>query len=51
MASVFSVASVWVPAVSQLHGYAWLLGALMGAVLHYLLMRNAPVLQASPRQS
>ncbi|MEH6566547.1 MAG: NCS1 family nucleobase:cation symporter-1 [Halopseudomonas sp.] len=41
VASTFSVASVWVPAVSDLHGYAWLLGALLGAVLHYLLMRNA----------
>ena len=47
IASVFSVASVWVPAVSQLHGYAWLLGALLGAVLHYLLMRNAAALHAS----
>ena len=45
VASVFSVASVWVPAVSQLHGYAWLLGALMGAVLHYLLMRDTPAQQ------
>ena len=44
VASVFSVASVWVPAVSQLHGYAWLLGALLGAVLHYALMHNAAAL-------
>ncbi|UJJ33006.1 NCS1 family nucleobase:cation symporter-1 [Halopseudomonas maritima] len=45
VASVFSVASVWVPVLSQLHGYAWLLGALLGAVLHYLLMRNTPTKQ------
>lgn len=45
VASVFSVASVWVPVLSQLHGYAWLLGALMGAVLHYLLMRDTPAQQ------
>ncbi len=38
--SMFSVASVWAPALSQLSGYAWLLGALLGAVLHYGLMRG-----------
>ena len=38
--SMFSVASVWVPALSQLSGYAWLLGALLGAVLHYGLMHG-----------
>ncbi|OEC36426.1 nucleobase:cation symporter-1, NCS1 family [Pseudomonas cuatrocienegasensis] len=43
VASVFSVASVWVPVLSDLSGYAWLFGALLGAVLHYLLMRKEVV--------
>lgn len=40
VASVFSVASVWMPGLSQLAGYGWILGALLGAALHYGLMRN-----------
>lgn len=41
VAAVFSVASVWWPALSALSGYAWLLGALLGAVFYYLLMKRA----------
>ncbi|MDW5378009.1 NCS1 family nucleobase:cation symporter-1 [Halomonas sp. HP20-15] len=41
VAALFSVASVWWPTLSVLSGYAWLLGALLGAVLYYLLMRRA----------
>jgi nucleobase:cation symporter-1, NCS1 family len=40
VASVFSVASVWTPGLSQLSGYAWIFGALLGAALHYGLMRG-----------
>lgn len=40
IASVFSVASVWAPSLGSLSGYAWLLGAVLGAALHYLLMRK-----------
>ncbi|MGK9066629.1 NCS1 family nucleobase:cation symporter-1 [Stutzerimonas chloritidismutans] len=40
IASIFSVASVWTPGLESLSGFAWLLGALFGAVLHYLLMRK-----------
>ncbi|MGB3597336.1 NCS1 family nucleobase:cation symporter-1 [Pseudomonas neustonica] len=47
VASIFSVASVWTPALSQLQGYSWLLGALLGAVLHYALMHNAAALHAA----
>ena len=48
VAAVFSVASVWWPALSVLSGYAWLLGALLGAVFYYLLMkRTTPSLAAS----
>ncbi|WP_217476215.1 NCS1 family nucleobase:cation symporter-1 [Stutzerimonas stutzeri] len=40
ISSVFSVASVWMPGMESLSGFAWLLGALFGAVVHYLLMRK-----------
>jgi NCS1 family nucleobase:cation symporter-1 len=40
IASLFSVASVWMPGLSELAGYGWILGALLGAGLHYLLMRG-----------
>jgi len=40
VSSIFSVASVWTPGLESLSGFAWLLGALFGAVVHYLLMRK-----------
>ena len=40
VSALFSVASVWVPGLESLSGFAWLLGALFGGVLHYGLMRN-----------
>lgn len=40
MAALFSVCTVWVPALSQLSGYGWVIGALLGGVLHLFLMRN-----------
>lgn len=40
VASVFSVASVWTPGLNELSGYSWLFGAMLGALLHYLLMRK-----------
>jgi len=40
IASVFSVASVWTPGLEALSGFAWLLGALFGGLLHWLLMRR-----------
>ncbi|MDD2875498.1 MAG: NCS1 family nucleobase:cation symporter-1 [Azoarcus sp.] len=43
-ASVFSVMSVWTPALAALSGFSWLFGALLGAVLHLVLMRRARVL-------
>lgn len=44
-ASLFSVASVWTPALAAMSGFSWLFGALLGAVLHLTLMsrrRAAP---------
>jgi NCS1 family nucleobase:cation symporter-1 len=40
VAATFSVASVWLPALASWAGFAWLLGAALGAVLHYALMRG-----------
>ncbi|WP_309083501.1 NCS1 family nucleobase:cation symporter-1 [Chelativorans sp.] len=44
IAAVFSVASVWVPALTALSGFAWLIGAALGGALHYALMRGHPAL-------
>lgn len=38
VAAIFSVAAVWVPALNALEGYAWLLGAFLGALFYFLLM-------------
>jgi NCS1 family nucleobase:cation symporter-1 len=35
-AAVFSVASVWMPVLQDLSGYAWLIGAALGSVFYYL---------------
>lgn len=44
-AAIFSVASVWVPALADLSGFAWVIGAALGAVTHYALSRNSQVVQ------
>ncbi|WP_415259180.1 NCS1 family nucleobase:cation symporter-1 [Thauera phenylacetica] len=49
VASVFSVASVWTPALAAWAGFSWMFGALLGAMLHLALMsRKAPVAAAQP---
>ncbi|XKK42063.1 NCS1 family nucleobase:cation symporter-1 [Nocardiopsis sp. ARC36] len=40
VASLFSVAAVWLPALAGLSGYAWLLGAFLGGLAHYALART-----------
>jgi len=37
IAGIFSVATVWHPALSSMGGYAWIIGAALGAILHYLM--------------
>jgi len=37
IAGVFSVATVWHPALSWMGGYAWIIGAALGSILHYLM--------------
>lgn len=41
IAAIFSIASVWLPALQGLSGFAWLIGAALGGFLHYMLMRNS----------
>ncbi|WP_040240531.1 cytosine permease [Chromohalobacter japonicus] len=38
--ALFSLASVWVPALAALEGFAWLLGAGLGGACYYALMRG-----------
>lgn len=40
IAAIFSVATVWLPALSQLSGYGWVIGAVLGGLLHLLLQRG-----------
>ena len=37
IAGIFSVATVWHPVLSWMGGYAWIIGAALGAILHYLM--------------
>ncbi len=39
IAAVFSVATVWVPALAELAGYGWVIGAVLGGALHIALAR------------
>ncbi|MCR4268084.1 NCS1 family nucleobase:cation symporter-1 [Nitratireductor sp. ZSWI3] len=40
LAAIFSVATVWVPALSELSGYGWVIGAVLGGALHVVLMNS-----------
>lgn len=39
-AAVFSVATVWVPVLGVLSGYAWLIGAALGGLIYLRLARG-----------
>ncbi len=41
IAAVFSVGTVWVPALSALSGFGWVIGAVLGGALHVVLMRRS----------
>ncbi len=38
IAAIFSIASVWAPALNFLAGYAWVIGAILGGLFYYFLM-------------
>ena len=40
VAAVFSVATVWVPVLAALSGYAWLIGAALGGAIYHRLARG-----------
>ena len=40
MAAIFSIATVWVPALAGLAGFGWLIGAVLGGAFHIWLMRD-----------
>lgn len=40
IAAVFSVATVWVPVLASLSGYAWVFGAVIGGVIYYLMAKK-----------
>ncbi|PJN95416.1 hypothetical protein CNY89_08625, partial [Amaricoccus sp. HAR-UPW-R2A-40] len=40
MAAVFSIATVWIPALESLAGFGWIIGAALGAGFHVWLMRG-----------
>ncbi|WP_339107481.1 NCS1 family nucleobase:cation symporter-1 [Thioclava sp. GXIMD4216] len=44
IAAVFSVATVWVPVLAVLSGYAWIFGALLGGLLYRILAPSRIVL-------
>lgn len=43
IAAVFSIATVYVPSLGALTGFAWLLGAVLGGAIHVFLMRGEKV--------
>lgn len=47
-AAVFSIAAVWTPALESLSGFAWVLGAALGALFHALAMRGQPLESITP---
>ena len=40
IAAIFAVGTVWVPALSALSGFGWMIGAFLGGVFYYLLMNQ-----------
>jgi NCS1 family nucleobase:cation symporter-1 len=38
--AVFSVATVWLPMLSDLSGYAWIIGAVLGGVIYYARIKK-----------
>jgi NCS1 family nucleobase:cation symporter-1 len=44
VAGVFSIATVWVPALADLSGFAWVIGAVLGGAGYVLATRSLPPL-------
>lgn len=44
IAAVFSILTVWLPALSDLGGFAWLIGAFLGGFFHWFVMRKQVII-------
>ena len=42
IAAVFAIGTVWVPALSALAGFGWVIGAALGGVIYYFIMPRQP---------
>jgi NCS1 family nucleobase:cation symporter-1 len=51
LAAIFSVATVWITALGGLSGFGWIIGAVLGSVLHVWLMRGISTEHAARAQS
>lgn len=40
LAAVFSILAVWLPQLAQLSGFAWIVGAALGGLFHWVAMRK-----------
>lgn len=47
IASVFSILTVWLPQLAQLSGFAWVFGAVLGGLFHWLAMRGHVVITSA----
>ena len=43
--AVFSVATVWLPMLSDLSGYAWIIDAALGAAVYYIRTKHMKLAQ------
>ena len=46
-AAVLSVASVWMPVLQDLSGYAWIIGAAVGPIFYYLFASRSESVEMS----
>jgi len=40
LAGIFSISTVWVPALESLSGFSWVICALLGAVIYYVIVKR-----------
>ncbi|PRZ16224.1 NCS1 family nucleobase:cation symporter-1 [Nesterenkonia sandarakina] len=50
VAAIFAVLTVWVPALAGLAGFAWIIGAALGGLFHWLVMRGQATAGAQSTQ-
>ena len=41
VAAIFSIGTVWMPALEALAGFGWVVGAVLGGLIYKILMANA----------